>query len=175
MFALGGTLAVGEYLAGALIALMLATGRTLEETARRRASHDLDALLAHAPHSARRRTDSGVVRVPLSEIVAGDPVIVGPGEAVPVDGRIEGTEAVLDESVLTGEPLQVTRRRGEEARSGAINAGGAFVLRATATEQDRTGQHLRRNSAPRTTGRRTVLAGRAAGRPVCRLWPLGRP
>lgn len=138
VFALGGTLAVGEYLAGALIALMLATGRTLEETAHRRASHDLDALLAHAPHSARRRTDSGVVRVPLSEIVAGDAVIVGPGEAVPVDGRVEGTEAVLDESVLTGEPLQVTRRRGEEARSGTINAGGAFVLRATATEQDST-------------------------------------
>ncbi|MFG2325953.1 heavy metal translocating P-type ATPase [Streptomyces sp. NPDC048568] len=138
VLALGGTLAVGEYLAGALIALMLATGRALEEAAHRRASHDLDALRAHAPHSARRRTDAGVVRVPLSEIVVGDAVVVGPGEAVPVDGRVESAEAVLDESVLTGEPLQVTRSRGEEARSGAINAGGAFALRAAATEQDST-------------------------------------
>lgn len=64
VLALGGTLAVGEYLAGVLIALMLATGRTLEGAAQRRASHDLHALLAHAPRSARRRTGDGVVRVP---------------------------------------------------------------------------------------------------------------
>ncbi|MET9750675.1 heavy metal translocating P-type ATPase [Streptomyces ardesiacus] len=138
VLALGGTLAVGEYLAGALIALMLATGRTLEGAAQRRASHDLHALLAHAPRSARRRTDDGVVRVPLGEIAAGDSLVVGPGEVVPVDGRVESAEAVLDESVLTGEPLQVTRHRGERARSGVVNAGGAFDLRATATEQDST-------------------------------------
>ncbi|WP_405192612.1 heavy metal translocating P-type ATPase [Streptomyces anthocyanicus] len=138
VLALGGTLAVGEYLAGVLIALMLATGRTLEGAAQRRASHDLHALLAHAPRSARRRTGDGVVRVPLSEITAGDALVVGPGEVVPVDGRVESTEAVLDESVLTGEPLQVTRQRGEGARSGAVNAGGAFDLRATAIEQDST-------------------------------------
>ncbi|WP_159323405.1 heavy metal translocating P-type ATPase [Streptomyces tendae] len=138
VLALGGTLAVGEYLAGTLIALMLATGRTLEEAAQRRASHDLHALLAHAPRSARRRTDEGVVRVPLGEVAAGDALVVGPGEVVPVDGRVESAEAVLDESVLTGEPLQVTRHRDEGARSGAVNAGGAFDLRATATEQDST-------------------------------------
>lgn len=55
VLALGGTLAVGEYLAGALIGLMLATGRTLEGAAQRRASHDLRALLEHAPRSAHRR------------------------------------------------------------------------------------------------------------------------
>ncbi|MER6339955.1 MULTISPECIES: HAD-IC family P-type ATPase [Streptomyces] len=138
VLALGGTLAVGEYLAGTLIALMLATGRTLEEAAQRRASHDLHSLLAHAPRSARRRTDDDVVRVPLGEVAPGDALVVGPGEVVPVDGRVESAEAVLDESVLTGEPLQATRHRGEVARSGAVNAGGAFDLRATATEQDST-------------------------------------
>ncbi|WP_318216983.1 heavy metal translocating P-type ATPase [Streptomyces sp. SCL15-6] len=138
VLALGGTLAVGEYLAGALIALMLATGRTLEEAAQRRASHDVHALLAHAPRSARRRTDGGVVKVQLGEITAGDLLVVGPGEVVPVDGRVESAEAVLDESVLTGEPLQVARHRGEGVRSGAVSAGGAFELRATATEQDST-------------------------------------
>ncbi len=56
VLALGGTLAVREYLAGALIALMLASGRTLEAAAQRRASHDLRALLEHAPRSARVRT-----------------------------------------------------------------------------------------------------------------------
>ncbi|MFD0226252.1 heavy metal translocating P-type ATPase [Streptomyces hirsutus] len=138
VLALGGTLAVHEYLAGALIALMLATGRTLETAAQRRASHDVRALLERAPRSARRRTDAGVATVPLAEVAVGDLLVVGPGEVVPVDGRVEGAVAVLDESVLTGEPLQVERARGETVRSGVVNASGAFELRATATEQDST-------------------------------------
>ncbi|WP_367318752.1 heavy metal translocating P-type ATPase [Streptomyces sp. HUAS ZL42] len=138
VLALGGTLAVGEYLAGALIALMLATGRTLEAAAQRRASHDLRALLEHAPRSAHRRTDTGVATVPLGEVAVGDLLVVRPGEVVPVDGRVESAAAVLDESVLTGEPLQVERVRDEGVRSGVVNAGGAFELRATATEQDST-------------------------------------
>ncbi|MFJ7175964.1 heavy metal translocating P-type ATPase [Streptomyces massasporeus] len=138
VLALVGTLAVGEYLAGALIGLMLATGRTLEAAARRRASHDLRALLEHAPRAARRRTEDGVRSVPLSEIAVGDLLVVGPGEVVPVDGTVEGSAAVLDESVLTGEPLQVERSRGTAVRSGVVNAGGAFELRATAAEPDST-------------------------------------
>ncbi|MGW1428630.1 heavy metal translocating P-type ATPase [Streptomyces sp. NPDC002431] len=138
VLALCGTLAVGEYVAGALIALMLATGRALETAAQRRASHDLRALLEHAPRSAHRRTDTGVDTVPLSEAVVGDLLVVRPGEVVPVDGWVESAVAVLDESALTGEPLQVQRRHGEGVRSGVVNAGGAFELRATATERDST-------------------------------------
>ncbi|MEU0133176.1 heavy metal translocating P-type ATPase [Streptomyces sp. NPDC006296] len=138
VLALAGTLVVGEYLAGALIALMLATGRTLEAAAQRRASHDLRALLEHAPRSARRRTDTGVTTVPLAEVAVGDLLVVGPGEVVPVDGRVESAAAVLDESVLTGESLQVERPAGDTVRSGVVNAGGAFTLRADATEQDST-------------------------------------
>ncbi|MET9392950.1 heavy metal translocating P-type ATPase [Streptomyces sp. NPDC006624] len=138
VLALGGTLAVGEYLAGALVGLMLATGRALEAAARRRASHDLRALLEHAPRSARLRTADGVRTVALDEVAVGDPLVVGPGEVVPVDGTVESDTAVLDESVLTGEPLQVERGRGTGVRSGAVNAGGAFGLRATATARDST-------------------------------------
>ncbi|MFC8513235.1 heavy metal translocating P-type ATPase [Streptomyces sp. NPDC057257] len=138
VLALGGTLAVREYLAGALIALMLATGRTLEAAAQRRASRDLRALLERAPRTARLLTDARVTTVPASEVAAGDLLVVGPGEVVPVDGRVARTPAVLDESALTGEPLTVRRARGESVRSGVVNAGDAFELRATATEQDST-------------------------------------
>ncbi|KAB1990469.1 heavy metal translocating P-type ATPase [Streptomyces triticiradicis] len=138
VLALGGTLAVGEYLAGALIALMLATGRTIETAARRRASHDLRALLERAPRSARLRTATGVRVVPSAEIRTADLLVVGPGEVVPVDGRVESTVAVLDESALTGEPLHAERARGDSVRSGVVNVGGAFELRATAAERDST-------------------------------------
>ncbi|MEW5808779.1 MAG: heavy metal translocating P-type ATPase [Actinomycetota bacterium] len=133
-----GTLAVGEYLAGALIAVMLAGGRALEAAAQRRASADLQALLAHAPRSARRRVGETVTTVPLEDVVVDDVLIVRPGEVVPVDGRVTGAVAVLDESVLTGEPLHVEHPVGEMVRSGAVNAGGAFELRATAAAADST-------------------------------------
>ncbi|MFC8673967.1 heavy metal translocating P-type ATPase [Streptomyces griseorubiginosus] len=138
VLALGGTLAVGEYLAGALIALMLASGRALESAAQRRASRDLRALLERAPRTARLRTGDEVRTVPSAEVEAGDLLVVGPGEVVAVDGLVAGEPAVLDESALTGESLAVRRAQGEPVRSGVVNAGGAFELRATAREQDST-------------------------------------
>jgi heavy metal translocating P-type ATPase len=138
VLALAGTLAVGEYVAGALIAVMLTGGRSLEAYAERRARHDLRALAEHAPRSARRRSGESVVVVPLGDVVPGDRLVVGPGEIVPVDGRIEEIPAVLDESVLTGEPLLADRSVGEAVRSGAVNAGQALHLRATATAADST-------------------------------------
>ncbi|ORB70019.1 heavy metal translocating P-type ATPase [Mycobacterium scrofulaceum] len=138
VLSLVGTLLVGEYLAGALIAVMLAGGRALEAAAERRASHDLRALLEHAPRFARRRVGSAVDVVALQDVAVDDLLVVGPGEVVPVDGRIAGAVAVLDESVLTGEPLQVERGDGEPVRSGVVNAGSAFEMRATATAADST-------------------------------------
>ena len=76
--------------------------------------------------------------IPLAEVAVDDLLVVGPGEVVPVDGRIVDVVAVLDESVLTGEPLQVERGVGEPVRSGVVNAGSAFELRATATAEDST-------------------------------------
>ncbi|MFJ5925026.1 heavy metal translocating P-type ATPase [Kitasatospora sp. NPDC092948] len=138
VLALAGTLATGEYLAGALIALMLSSGRWLDAAAERRATRDLRALLRHAPRTARRRTGGATETVPLADIRIGDRLVVGPGETVPVDGRVTGHRAVLDESVLTGESAQVTREVGDPVRSGAVNAGSAFDLRATATEEHST-------------------------------------
>ncbi|OBH32007.1 cadmium-translocating P-type ATPase [Mycobacterium sp. E1715] len=138
VLSLVGTLLVGEYLAGALIAVMLAGGRALEAAAERRASHDLRALLEHAPRFARRRVGSAVDVITLADVAIDDLLVVGPGEVVPVDGRIAGAVAVLDESVLTGEPLQVERADGEPVRSGVVNAGSAFEMRATATADDST-------------------------------------
>ena len=128
VLALLGTLAVGEYLAGALIAVMLATGRALESAAQRRATRDLRALLERAPRTARRRVGDVVSEVPVDEVVVGDLVLVGPGEVLPVDGCVERGPAVLDESALTGEPELVERAVGEQVRSGTMNAGSAFEV-----------------------------------------------
>jgi heavy metal translocating P-type ATPase len=133
-----GALAVGEYLAGALIGVMLATGQALDEAAARRATKDLRALLDRVPRTARRRTRDGVEMVELDLIAVGDVVVVGPGEVLPVDGLVHSERAVIDDSALTGEPLQVNYEHGAAVRSGSLNAGGGMEMRASATAADST-------------------------------------
>ena len=130
LVAIAGALALGEYLAGAVVALMLAGGNALEEAAARRARRELTALVERAPRIAHRRRGELVEEVPVEQVAVGDMIVVRSGEVVPVDGLVESREAVLDESALTGEPLPVTRLRGGTARSGTANGGEAFELRA---------------------------------------------
>jgi heavy metal translocating P-type ATPase len=138
VFALVGTLLVGEYLAGALVTVMLGTGRVLETRAARRAERELRALLARTPRAVHRYDGNALTTPPLESVVPGDLLLVAPGEVVPVDGRVEHGDAVLDESALTGEALPVTRPEGDGVRSGVVNAGGPFDLRATTSAAEST-------------------------------------
>ncbi len=130
LVSMAGALALGEYLAGAVIALMLAGGNALEEAANRRARRELTALVERAPRSALVRRDGELVEVPVDEVAAEEVVLVRAGEVVPVDGMVVSDNAIVDESALTGEPLPVTVRRGGMVRSGTAAAGSAFELRA---------------------------------------------
>ena len=138
VLSLAGALAVGEYLAGALIAVMLATGQALDAAAERRATKDLRALLDRVPRTARRRRDDAVDVVELDDIAVDDVVVVGPGEVLPVDGQVHSDYAVIDDSALTGEPLTVRYEHGQTVRSGSVNAGGGLELRASTTAADST-------------------------------------
>jgi heavy metal translocating P-type ATPase len=135
LLAMAGALAIGEYLAGAVVALMLAGGQALEAFAGARARGELSALLGRVPRTAHRYQDGGLVSLPVAEVAAGDRLLVKPGEIVPVDGVMAGTGAVavLDESALTGESRPVERLEGDAVKSGTVNAGGPFDLRAVAT------------------------------------------
>ncbi|MGI5174903.1 heavy metal translocating P-type ATPase [Dactylosporangium sp. CA-152071] len=130
--ALAGALLVGEPLAGAVIAVMLFTGGVLEARASARARRELGRLAAGAPRIARREGPDGVAEIPVDRVVAGDRLLVGAGELVPVDGRLLG-DGVFDESALSGEPLPVERRAGDDIRSGVVNAGPAARMLATET------------------------------------------
>ncbi len=140
VLALVGTLLVGEELAGAIIGAMVATGRVLEAGARRRAGRDLSALLERVPEKAHRRPPGGrppLETVEVSRLGTGDRVVVLSGEVVPVDGTLV-TDALFDESALTGESVPVDRAGGTAVRSGVVNAGAAAELVATATADTST-------------------------------------
>jgi heavy metal translocating P-type ATPase len=130
LVSMAGALALGEYLAGAVVALMLAGGNALEELANGRAARELTALLERAPRTALLRRGDELIEVPVESLATGERVLVRAGEVVPVDGMVESEEAIVDESALTGEPLPVTVERGGQVRSGTSCAGAAFEVTA---------------------------------------------
>lgn len=139
VLALVGAVAVGEPLAGAVIAVMLASGRALEERAGARADRELRRLVEHAPRVAHRYDPGGeLATCPVDEVVRGDRLLVRSGEVVPVDGLVEHGPAILDEAALTGEPLPVTHPAGDAIRSGTVNGGPPFDLRASAAAAEST-------------------------------------
>ncbi len=138
VLAVVGALLFGEYLAGAVIALMLTTGTALEAYAEGRATRELSALLTRAPRVVHRYEDHTLVTRPIDEVAAGDLLLVKPGEVVPVDGLVVGDVATLDEAALTGESRLVTREDGDQVSSGVVNAGSPFDLHAIATAESST-------------------------------------
>ena len=137
------TVAVGEYVAGLIIVLMLSGGEALEDFAARRARSELTALLDRAPRTARRLTDDGVLEdVDVAEVRVGDQLLVRPAEVVPVDGELLDEAGVFDESSLTGESLPVERLRCETLMSGAVNGEFAVRMRATASAEDSQYQRI---------------------------------
>ncbi|MGI9127260.1 MAG: heavy metal translocating P-type ATPase [Roseomonas sp.] len=132
LFSILGALALDEAAAAAVIALMVAGGEALEAWAEGRAQGALTDLLARAPRGAARISNGEITEITLDAIAPDDLLLVRPGETVPADGTLEDAGATLDESMLTGEPLPIALAQGARLRSGAVNAGGAFRMRASA-------------------------------------------
>jgi len=117
--------------AAAVITVLVLLGQVLELRARERTSGAIKALLDLAPKTARRvRPDGSDEEVTLDQIVVGDQLRVRPGEKVPVDGQVLEGRVSIDESMVTGESMPVTKEAGDKVVGGAINKTGSFVMRA---------------------------------------------
>lgn len=127
----------GEVLVAAVIALMLASGRALEDFAQARAQREMTALLSHVPKWANRFDGGQWRQVSLEKVQAGDRLLVRHGEVVPVDGTLS-EPADLDESTLTGESLTSHRLAADAVCSGVLNVGAAFEMIASASAEKST-------------------------------------
>ncbi|MGJ4890193.1 heavy metal translocating P-type ATPase [Bradyrhizobium sp. HKCCYLRH3099] len=126
----GGTVAV-YFEAASVITILVLLGQVLELRAREATSGAIKALLQLAPKTARRLdADGNDHEVEIAELAAGDRLRVRPGEKVPVDGIILEGRSSLDESLVTGESMPVTKDEGERVIAGTLNQTGSFVMRA---------------------------------------------
>ncbi len=126
----GGTVAV-YFEAASVITILVLLGQVLELRAREATSGAIKALLQLAPKTARRLdADGNDHEVEIAELAVGDRLRVRPGEKVPVDGVILEGRSSLDESLVTGESMPVTKDEGERVIAGTLNQTGSFVMRA---------------------------------------------
>ncbi|ALR19257.1 heavy metal translocating P-type ATPase [Sphingobium baderi] len=131
-----GTVAV-YFEAAAVITVLVLLGQVLELRARERTSGAIKALLNLAPKTARRIAEDGSeAEIPLEDVVAGDRLRVRPGEKVPVDGVVEDGRSALDEAMVTGESMPVTKADGDMVIGGTMNQSGALVIRADKVGRD---------------------------------------
>jgi Cu+-exporting ATPase len=126
------------YEAAAVIVVLILLGRFLEARAKGRTGAAIEKLLGLQVKTARVMRDGEAVELPIEQIVEGDILMVRPGERIAVDGEVTDGESYVDESMITGEPIPVSKAKGGMVTGGTVNGAGTFRFRATRIGQETT-------------------------------------
>ena len=126
----------------AVVITLVLLGKWLETRAKRQTTEAIRALHALRPDKAHWLGKDGEVDVPVDEILEGDRIVVRPGERFPLDGELVEGQTQVDESMLTGEPLPVTKALGAALTGGSINGDGRVLMRVTAVGHETVLAHI---------------------------------
>jgi Cd2+/Zn2+-exporting ATPase len=137
-------IAIGQYSAAAVVAVLLLVGGMLEEFVSARAGNALDALAKLLPGEVTVRRDGLDVVIPLAEVRVGDVLLVRSGERISVDGVIASGAASINQAAITGESVPVEKQKGDEVFAGTLNEVGALEIRATKVGEETTLGQIRR-------------------------------
>jgi Cu+-exporting ATPase len=136
LFAVPGSAPHVYFDTSAAIIVLILLGRYFETRAKGKTSEAVKKLIGLQPKTARVIRDGGEVDIPLEEVMAGERVVVRPGEKVPVDGAVEEGTSSVDESMMTGEPVPKDKGQGDPVTGGTMNVNGRLVVRATHVGKD---------------------------------------
>jgi heavy metal translocating P-type ATPase len=120
----------------AVVITLILLGRTLESGSRGRANAAIRGLMALRPATANVQRGGQIITVPLGDIVAGDRLVVRPGETIPVDATVTDGSSYVDEAMLTGEAIPVSKGPGDEVTGGTMNRNGSLIITATRVGSD---------------------------------------
>jgi Zn2+/Cd2+-exporting ATPase len=137
-------IAIGQYSAAAVVAVLLLLGGMLEEFVSARASNALDALAKLLPNEVVIRRDGQDMLVPLEQVRTGDLVLIRSGERIPVDGEVVAGSASVNQAAITGESLAVDKQAGDAVFAGTLSEVGALEIRATKVGAETTLGQIRR-------------------------------
>lgn len=118
------------YEAAVVIITFISLGKLLEEKAKSNTSSAIKKLMGLQPKTLKALIEGEEVEIPISSVQVGYTIIVRPGEKIPVDGEVIGGESFVDESMITGEPIAVSKAKGDKVFAGTINQKSSFQFRA---------------------------------------------
>lgn len=122
----------------AVILTLITLGKYLEVVSKGKTSEAIKKLMGLAPKTARVMRDGQEVEVAIDQVVAGDILVVRPGEKIPVDGEIVEGSSAVDEAMITGESIPIEKRVGDQVVGASINKNGSFQFKATKVGKDTT-------------------------------------
>jgi len=137
-------IAIGQFSAAAVVAVLLLVGGLLEEFVAARAGRALDSLKTLLPDVVTVRGENGEALVALAEVRVGDVVLVRPGERIAVDGQIRSGVGSVEEAAITGESVPIDKGRGDEVFAGTLNCLGALEIVASGVGEETTLGQIRR-------------------------------
>jgi len=132
------SIAVGEYLAAAVIAIMLGGGEILEDFASNRASNAIQKLIDASPKTAIAIRDGREIEVKIEDVKVGETVVVKPGGKIPVDGVVLNGQATVNQSSVTGESMPAEKSKNDKVYSGTVVQLGALEIKTTAVGEQST-------------------------------------
>ncbi len=127
---------IGQYFAAGEVAFIMQLGKVLEDFTAGRSRKSLQALINLTPQKATIRTKDGEQEILASEVQTGDLILVRPGEAIPVDGRIVKGSTSINQAIMTGESVPVDRTIGDDVYQGTLNQQGVIEISATRVGED---------------------------------------
>ena len=138
VIAVGGAMALRQWTEAASVVFLFALAQLLEARAMDRARGAIRALMDLAPAEAIVRRDGDQLRLPVDEVRIGDTILVGPGEKLPLDGRVVAGDSYVNQAPVTGESLPVEKTAGDDVFAGTINGRGALDVIVTRLRRDST-------------------------------------
>ena len=122
----------------AVVIALVSVGKWLEARAKRSTAAQIKALMSLRPDRARVERGREEIEIPANAVAVGDVVVVRPGERLPVDGTVIGGQSEVDESLLTGESLPISKASGDRVTGGSINGGGLLRIETAAVGEEST-------------------------------------
>ncbi len=149
---------IGEDFAAGEVAFIMQLGALLEDLTVAKARAGIEKLVHLTPQKARRLKAGNEEVIPAEQVQAGDLLRVLPGEMIPVDGVILSGETAVDQAVMTGEPLPVDKKPGDEVASGTVNQFGSFTMRAVKVGEDSSIQRMIRLVQSADAGKAKIVS-----------------
>jgi len=129
---------LGEYLAAAIVAFIMALGSLLEEFTAERARNAISTLINLSPKTASVRKENGFIEIPIEQVQIGDIVLVKPGEDIPVDGKVIDGQSSVNQASITGESIPVDKFKGNSVFAGTNNLSGTLLIETTKVGSETT-------------------------------------